>query len=288
MSLGLLEQHIFSKPYFDRHGLLVAEDQGTLVGFAHAAFGPTNDLNDISTANGMTCLLMTSPHADQQQTRQALLNASETHLRLRGAQQIFAGSVWPMTPFYLGLYGGSGIPGVLTSDRTLDDLYLQAGYQAIRSSEVWQRELTGFRSRVDRRSMQIRREYVIETAQDGPCSQWWTACVLSQSFYVRFQLIPKAGGQPVASATFWDMEPLASGWGVRAMGMVELEVVPHLQRQGLGCFLLGEVLRQLQSEGIHLVECQAPDDNPAARGLFQSLGFQVVDRGTWYQKSAVS
>ena len=83
MSLGLLEQHIFSKPYFDRHGLLVAEDQGTLIGFAHAAFGPTNDLNDISTANGMTCLLMTSPHADQQQTRQALLNASETHLRLR-------------------------------------------------------------------------------------------------------------------------------------------------------------------------------------------------------------
>jgi hypothetical protein len=57
--------------------------------------------------------------------------------------------------------------------------------------------------------------------------------VLAQSFYVRFQLVPKAGGQPVASATFWDMEPLASGWGVRAMGMVELEVLPACAAYGL-------------------------------------------------------
>src|SRR6476469_711267 len=35
----VLEKHVFAKPWFDRHGLIVACDGPRLVGFAHAGFG---------------------------------------------------------------------------------------------------------------------------------------------------------------------------------------------------------------------------------------------------------
>ena len=40
MTSALLEACVFSKPYFDREGLIIAVDDGRTVGFAHAAFGP--------------------------------------------------------------------------------------------------------------------------------------------------------------------------------------------------------------------------------------------------------
>ena len=40
MTSALLEAGVFSKPYFDRRGLLVACEGARIVGFAHAAFGP--------------------------------------------------------------------------------------------------------------------------------------------------------------------------------------------------------------------------------------------------------
>ena len=40
MTSALLEACVFSKPYFDREGLLVAVDGARVVGFAHAGFGP--------------------------------------------------------------------------------------------------------------------------------------------------------------------------------------------------------------------------------------------------------
>ena len=43
MSIVALERYIFSKPSFDRNGLIVAVDEGKLLAFAHAGFGSTPD-----------------------------------------------------------------------------------------------------------------------------------------------------------------------------------------------------------------------------------------------------
>ena len=43
MTAALLEELVLSKPYFDPQGLIVATDGNHPVGFAHAAFGPTED-----------------------------------------------------------------------------------------------------------------------------------------------------------------------------------------------------------------------------------------------------
>ena len=38
-----MERFVFSKPYFEREGLIVAEEAGRPVGFVHAGFGPVED-----------------------------------------------------------------------------------------------------------------------------------------------------------------------------------------------------------------------------------------------------
>ena len=44
---------------------------------------------------------------------------------------LYGGAVWPLDPFYLGLYGGSGLPGVLDSDTVARELYRLHGYDPI-------------------------------------------------------------------------------------------------------------------------------------------------------------
>ena len=44
---------------------------------------------------------------------------------------IYAGGIRPLNGFYLGLYGGSELPGILASDPVLNDRPLRNGYREI-------------------------------------------------------------------------------------------------------------------------------------------------------------
>ncbi|MBW3599289.1 MAG: GNAT family N-acetyltransferase [Planctomycetes bacterium] len=287
MSARLLESHVFSKPYFDRLGLLVAEgDEGRVIGFAHAGFGPSEDLSTLSTEMGVVCLLLVAPDQSFGDIAGPLLDAAEDYLSSQGSKVIYAGGVYPLNPFYLGLYGGSELPGVLESDERSLSFYRGRGYQPADRVVVMQRELAGFRPLVDRTQMQIRRSYQIEATLDPPSSSWWEACTLGHAERTRFHLLPRAGDAPAASATFWHIEPLASSWGVHAVGVLDLEVAAEHRRRGLATFLMGESLRQLQSHGATLVEAQTMERNAPAVGLYQKLGFEQVDAGVVLRKSA--
>jgi GNAT superfamily N-acetyltransferase len=286
MSARVLESLVFSKPYFDRLGLHVAEDdEGRIVGFAHAGFGPSEDLSTLSTEMGVTCLLLVAADQPYDETAGPLLEASETYLRSRGAKLLYAGGVYPLNPFYLGLYGGSELPGVLDSDARTLAFYRSRGYQPADRVAVMQRELAGFRPAVDRTQMQVRRSHKIEAVLDPPSRSWWDACTFGHTERTRFDLLPRAGEEPAATVTYWHIEPLASSWGVHAVGVLDLEVSAAHRRRGLATFLLGESLRQLQSHGVTLVEAQTMERNTAAFNLYQKLGFQQVDAGTVLRKS---
>jgi ribosomal protein S18 acetylase RimI-like enzyme len=136
--------------------------------------------------------------------------------------------------------------------------------------------------------MQVRRGYRIEAVLDPPARSWWEACTLGHADRTRFHLYPRGGNEPVASVTYWHIEPLASSWGVHAVGVLDLEVAPAARRQGLATFLLGESLRQLQSHGVTVVEAQTMAANEAALGLYRRLGFQPVDQGIVLRKTPVS
>ena len=105
--------------HFDRHGLIVATRDETPVGFVHAGFGPSDDGLSLDTSMGTTHILMVDPAERESTLADELLAASEDYLRSRGATVIYAGGINPLNSFYLGLYGGSEIPGVLQSDVVL-------------------------------------------------------------------------------------------------------------------------------------------------------------------------
>jgi ribosomal protein S18 acetylase RimI-like enzyme len=285
MSTPVLDRFVLSKPYFDRLGLIVAVDDERPVGFVHAGFGPTADESDLAVERGVTCMLMVLPqHRERDAIARELLTQSEDYLRRRGAKTLYGGCIEPVNPFYLGLYGGSELPGVLASHAQLVQLFLAAGYREAERTVIMHRQTAGFRPIVDRQQMLVRRNYRVETTPDPPAATWWEACTIGQTERVRFELVPKDNGQLAAVATFWDIEPLASSWGVRAMGLMRMATCSANRRQGLSTFLLGEAVRQLQTQGISQIELQCMHDNSAAVKLYLKHGFKEVDQGIVFVK----
>jgi GNAT superfamily N-acetyltransferase len=284
MSADLFEQFVLAKPYFDNQGLIVAVDDGRPIGFVHAAFGPTDAEAHVSHAFGVTCLLLVRQDYRCQGIGAELLARSEAYLRSRGAQVLYAGGIAPLNGFYLGLYGGSELPGVLDSDEQAQRLFQSQGYREIDRTHIMHRELSSFRPIVDRQQIQIRRRSSVQAISDPPARTWWQACAWSLLARTRFELSLRDAPGTDASATFWSIQPLAKSWGVNAAGLVELEVAEEHRRQGVATFLLGEAFRQLQAQGVSLVEVQTMAHNTAARQLYEKLGFKLVDQGAVYRK----
>jgi GNAT superfamily N-acetyltransferase len=213
-----------------------------------------------------------------------LLARSEQYLRERGARQLFGGGTARLAPFYYGLYGGSEPSGILDSDRPSQALFEAHGYQPASRSLVLHRELAQFRPVVDRQQMQIRRHNTLQAVIDPPTSTWWDACLYEPLDRTEFVLVPRGATAPAARVYFWNMETMAPAWGVRAAGIVGLEVWGEQRRQGLATFLLGEAIRQMHAQGVALAEVQVAADNESAVALFQKLGFNEVDQAVHYRK----
>ncbi|HZZ72074.1 MAG TPA: GNAT family N-acetyltransferase [Pirellulales bacterium] len=282
MSASLFDALVLSKPYFDREGLIVAEEDDRAVGFVHAGFGATEDESDLSHDLGVTCLLLTHPQAPQQVVGPELLHQSEAYLRAHGAKVLYAGGIQPLVPFYWGLYGGSEMPGILDSDAEMQGFFLGHGYRKIDQVTIFHRELAGFRPTIDRRQMQIRRSTRIEVTIDPPAKTWWEAC--TQGAMNRILYVLRQGEAIVARALFWDLQPLATAWGVNAQGLIHVEVAPEKRKQGLAAYLIGEALREMQQQGVTLVEAQAMQHNRPALGLYHRLGFTPIDQGSVLRK----
>jgi hypothetical protein len=100
-------------------------------------------------------------------------------------------------------------------------------------------------------------------------------------------LVLPGGGEPIVSATFWDVEPLARSWGVQTVGLVRLEDTAEAREEGLSTFLLAEALRHFQAGGYAQFEAQAQADDASLRQLFQQLGLKEYDEGAlWVKKPA--
>lgn len=284
MSVDVFERVVLSKPYFDRDGLIVATRDGRILGFAHAGFG-CDSQGGLSFERGATCMLMVAPPERTGTLGRDLLQRSEEYLRRAGAQRLSAGPVFPADAFYLGLYGGSELPGVLASDTWLLELYAGAAYREIGRRVILQRELAGFRAPMDRHLMQIRRSLHVEAEVDPAPRSWWEACTFGQTDRSRYHLKQRRGQDTVGSVTYWDLEPLASSWGVHAAGLWQWELHDADSRPGIELFLLAESIRQLQADGVTLVEVQVPAEDSARLQLFERLGFQQVDEGIILEKA---
>lgn len=286
VSPDVFEQLIFAKLYFDYDGLLVAWEGDRPLGFAHAGFGPDETEQEISTELGSTCLVMVRPDCPEATVAAGLLERCEEYLRRRGAKVLYGGGVRPLNPFYLGMYGGSELPGILDSDVVGQRLFSSHGYQEIERTLTYRCPLDDFQAVIDRQQMQIRRRMVVEVTTDPPCRTWWEACTLGSFDLTRYELVPRGGGSVVAWTTFRSMEPRGVVGMVRAAGLVELGVEESLRRRGLATFLLSEAMRQFVRQGIMLVEAQVMEHNLAAVRTYQKLGFRRTAAGSVFRKDA--
>jgi ribosomal protein S18 acetylase RimI-like enzyme len=283
MTSAALEAAVFSKPYFDRHGLLVARDGERIVGFAHAAFGPDADRTALTTAIGTTLLVVVPPHERQREIEDTLLTRCESYLRSRGAGILLGGGTPDLGGFYLGLYGGSDLPGILDSSPAMQEVFQRAGYTTAARIAVLRRPLAGFRPPVNRLQVAIRRATTLRVIDEPARRTWWEAATTTGIALRRYELRGEAEAL-LGSASFWDVEPLARSWGLALAGLLRVDIEGDRRRQGLASYLVAEALHDLGVEGTTVAETHVAEDNAAALQLFTKLGFQATDHGTVFRR----
>jgi ribosomal protein S18 acetylase RimI-like enzyme len=284
MTVPIFEHIVLSKPYFDRQGLIVAVLDGQPVGFVHASLGPNSQKSDIGSELGVICLLQVLPQFSTREIRDGLLARAESYLIDRGVRVIRGGGFPAVSPYYLGLYGGSELPGVIDSDRTLRESLRNAGYQEKAKFHTMHRRLSQFRPPMDRSQHLLSRQFRVDVELDHQFDNWWDSCTLGMTQHGCFHLASSLNGDRVGSLIFWDLEPLASSWGIPSVGLSRLWIADDQQDKGLATFLLAQALRHFVGMSTALAEVQVPWESQTALGLFRKLGFEIVDGGVAFEK----
>ncbi len=284
-STALFELCVFSKPYFIPAGVIVAEDDGKIVGFAHAGFGPNTAETDLSFEVGIVCALAVRPSHRRQRIGTQLLRQAEDYVKGFGATELVAGGMRPLNPFYFGLYGGADSPGFLTSDPCAAPFFEYHGYQGWNTCLVFEMNLDKFTPPADPRFLPLGRRYDVQLLQYSEIASWWQDAILGQFEPVEFRLTDKLSGIPAARALVWEMTGVRPQ-GQAAAGLLDIQVRADVRRQGLARFLVTKLLRYIHEQYFKLAEVHVPELNHPALNLIRGLGFEQVDVGRTYRRAA--
>lgn len=286
-----LERWIFSKPYFDPEGLIVAEEpgdddsKGKVLGYVLAGFGPNEEFSALDYSQGVICSLGVRPAARRSGLARQLVQKAEEYLTRRGATTLRAGPRWPYCPFGFGLYGGTNCPGFLASDTGADPFFRSIGYQPAGQTLVFHKKLEAPLSLSDARFTLLRRRYETQVLRAAGVSSWWHDCVWGTLEPVEFRLVDKLMNNFLAGrAVVWELEGYGWRWGFPSAGVIDIQVRQDLRRQGLAKLMMAQVLRFLQDQFFGICEVHAADDQPALISLCRSIGMEQVDIGTTYIK----
>lgn len=283
-TVAFLERSIFSKPYFDRNGLILATENGAPIGFVHAGFGPNAAFSGMDSRKGVICALAVRPAWRTRGIGTALLNQAEQFLRHRGATHLSAGPSSPDMPFYFALYGGSDLPGFLASDVLAAPFFIKRGYRPVGERWVFQRKLNYPITVSDARMMDHRKNYDITIQQRAAIENRWQESVVGLVEPVEFRLESKASRTPVARAILWEMDGYNNRWNVPAAGVIKLIVNPENRQKGIAKFFLGHLMKHLQEQSFGICEAQIDSTDQNCTNLLTKLGFVRVDIGTSFAK----
>ena len=281
------DEHVVGTPNFDAAGLIVAESEGSLVGFAHAGFGPDDPATgppfQLSHELGTVGMLIVPPDTVDPELEGGLLAEAETYLRNRGARVIYAGGQFPMNPFYWGLYGGSELSGILGNHTSFHRAVLSAGYDSVSTTVLLEADLTGAPESRDPRGVMIRRLTRLDVVEDALPKNWWEALSIGDFRPTHHRLVSKSDDTELAHATSWDMTWFGRSDGLSRIGVFDMEVHPSHRRKGYGRHLVNEILRLARTQATAAVAVQTRATNIAGLSLYQSLGFIPVENATLYR-----
>ncbi|MCI0701652.1 MAG: GNAT family N-acetyltransferase [Planctomycetia bacterium] len=283
---GLLERWVFSKPYFDPEGLIVAlEDSNNQVqGYALAGFGPNAELTALDYTQGVICSVAVRPSTARKHLGADLVKQCEEYLIRHGSTTLRAGPVWPYCPFGFGLYGGTNCAGFLASDPAADPFFRSLGYEPAGTTLVFHKKLDAPLSVTDARFGMLRKRYETQVLRAAGVPSWWHECVWGTLDPVEFRMVDKLTNFIAARAVVWELEGYGWRWGFPAAGILDIQVREDLRRQGLAKLLLSQILRFLQDQFFGICELHAPENQPELVGLCRSATMEHVDTGTTYLK----
>lgn len=281
---NFLAEHVFGKPYFDRDGFILATVDDQPIGFAHAAFGPSPARDSLNYHDGVISQLMTVEHPRAAEAAVGLLAKCESYLESRGAERATAFGDQERCPFYLGIYGGTQLPGVLTAETAILDALQSAGYQQRDRNIIMHRDLGQGAIPIDRSQHLLKRTYDIDAAINPPDTSWWQAATLGPFARMQFDLLSRSNDEVCGQLFVWDMHPLARSWNITSAGLVSMNIEPAHLNLDTTRFFIAEVSRYLHRRSISLLEVQYSDSDERAATLFSELGFQTIDEALVMEK----
>ncbi len=278
----VLELAVFSRPYFDRRGLIIAEADGAIVGMAHAGFSATDDETALDRSRGTLSAIMVRPEYRRQGIGRELLRRAEQYLVARGARVVTAGAGPNGNGFYHAIYGGVEPSGFASGAAAWDDFFTSADYRPGIRTTILHRDLDIGRDPIDARLIRNRRRLNMLITDRVSDHSWWWHARHSHQDTLQIELADRGTGKTVATGRIVGLDMYIPRWGVRAVGIRDVVVSENERRQGYAFSLIVETCRKLREQSIRLVEVQIQEDNTAARELVTAAKFEpVAELRTW-------
>jgi GNAT superfamily N-acetyltransferase len=278
-----LDYVVFSQPYFDRAGLIVATEGDEVVGYVHAGFGANEPETAISTDRGVICAVMVRPEFRRQGIGRQLVRKAEEYLLQRGVREIYAGEHGRLTPFYLGLYGASESVGFLESDAAVHPFLKAVGYLPAARYLVFRRDITQKNEPFDARVIGLRKKVQFGLIDHPIQAKWWWMTRIGRFDSLSFVELPVSTPDVLAQVTCWSMDFQSVGWRQRTVGLHELFVPEPHRRKAHAKTLLLEVFRRMRDELIAQIDFACVDDYGPGLALARKLGFEELDAGVVYR-----
>jgi ribosomal protein S18 acetylase RimI-like enzyme len=287
-----LDSHAFGRVNFDAAGLIIAETDGRIVGFAHAGFGPDTPVDparplELNHEIGTVAMLVVEPEQRDPELVAGLISEAENYLRKRGAKVVYAGGQFPLNPFYWGIYGGTEGSGVLSGHQPFSGALAARGYQPASTTVLLEADLSVPEPR-DPRGVLIRRQAQLEFQDDALPDHWWQGLALGDFQLMNVRLVSRSDRAPLGMAQAWDMSWFGRGDSRSRIGLISLEVSAAHRRKGYGRFLVSEILRRARENHVDLVAVQTAATNAPALALYASLGFKQIEEATCFRLRADS
>lgn len=272
----ILELFVFGQPFFDRKGVILATVDDRVVGFIHAAFRATDDGTALDLQRGIISALLVHPEYRRQGIGRELIQRAESYLASRGATEVRLGGGLDGNGFYNGIYGGLQASGFANGSAPWQNFAHALGYSSPMTTRILHRDLTVGRDPVSSRLIRHRRRLNLSITDRVSDLPWWWHARFGHLDALLFQLQERHDERVVAQGQILGLDVYIPKWGLRAVGLREVEVPSEHRRHGYGLSLVLEICRRLREQSIQLIEAQVDSQNDGAFELFTSAGFEQV------------